>query len=1185
MADSSFVSISDEIEHEEQSHLDSLISSLASLIAREGSEGDEKAGADADIPSVRHEANMLCLLCLRVKINGQLIEAGNRDHAGQLSDDIDAIIKNARHIEREYKLTDDVLDHTWDLLMSVCPEHKGLLSPYFSGRRANKSRRQALFTDDLYVLFTSVARAYARLGKQEHAVSVLEDLCRLSEERNERELHREIVSRVLAMIGDRAPEATVRIARRNLPYFDHSQDAYAGDYDWLYACALQQLEKTSEAIAVFEKCYEVRRAVYGEDSWFTAIARREFSLLRYASSMDPACQAFLLEFVDNIESGLYGEANAPALKLIEGKTLYPLLMARLNAPYFENYDAYLRKYEEICDLYGGSNEPFIQIRLARNLRGAYYYRTGNYILAEQAFLDALNTEDTVPEVLTKARIKSNLLIVYYVQNDLEMAATVLSDLLDLAEQDDPASGLCEKDKYRIYTLSVSIESQAMLDPDQEETDAIRSFLAASCESVLSLSPELPACTKELAVFMFNASLFLLQNQRASRDELGVYLDALDRIDRERLVFPMDQLQRTTLNYVAALLAWTLSDRRAERFFSEAVRLSGESMVPPPTKASICQSYAAYSAKRGRSHTAVLYFSEALTHMEDAWKSYVRYLNDNRLMQILVPTQVQFIGCYAGLRSLLDTEALYEKALQFKALASLAAKERNRMIHSSGIDADLLRQIQLRQDKLAALEAESVFREVVHEYEAEKAALRQLESRFASQFPIGNDFTDISWNRLQSAIPDPCVVVEYVYCGLSYGILPFDEASSGNQMGFDIFITRKKDGRCDLVRLSVSDGEDILAAADEFLAILQAQSSNQAGLSELEKADDLRALLYKKLVRPLLPYIDGFETIYIAPDYDLVNLPFEILYDEEQERLDDLYSVIKIECARDFLFQRRSDTPSAGSLIIGNPQYDIEESDLGELEEPGEAPDSNRGFRIGSQAVAQLPFSQVETERIGKRCASAYYSGRAATKRLLMNANGYSNIHIATHGSYDLSGRSANGMYSSCLLFAGVCNWLKSGAVSKRFGNGMITADEVSRLDLRSVDLVVLSSCLSGMNDVSVNKGFHGMIGAFAAAGVRFVISHLWEANDFTSAILMDAFYFYYIEKKLSPQASLKSAKAYLRQVSIGQLRQDHWFDHTRRGNADLKTQRLIAQYEAMDDRVRPFKSEAYWGGYSCYQCC
>jgi len=1178
------ISISDEIEREKQSCMDSLISSLASLILQENSSGDEKTSNGTGIPSTQHEENMLCLLCLRVKILGKLIEAGNRDHVAQFSEDINTIIENTKRIERGHEFTDEILDHTWDLLMSICPEHEKILSPYFRDRYKNRLRRPTQFTPDLYFFFTSIAQAYEHLGKRDSSISVLENLCQLSKERNGQELHREIIGRILGQIGDRAPEVTVRIAHLNLKYFERSQDIYTGDYYWFYACALQQLGKISEATIFFEKCYDVRQVVFGNESWFTVIAKRELSLLTYTSTKDLECQAFLLGFVDNIENGLYAEIDNQLLKIVEGKTLYILLMGQMNAPYFENYDAYLRKYEDICDLYDDNNEPLIGIRLARNLRGAYYLRTGDYILAEQAFLDALNIVDSTSGVLTEAQIKSNLLMAYYVQNDLEMAATVLPDLLALTEFDESVSGFSEKDRYRLYTLLVSIESQAMLELEQEEIDEIKAFLAESCENVLSLSPELPACTKELAVFIMSAAELILQNECASRDEICVYLDALDRINREHLIFPIDQLQRTLLNYVAALLSWTLNDRRAEKFFSESVRLSGERVVPLSTKAAIFQSYATYSAKRKQYNTAVFHFSEALAHMEDTWKSYVKYLNDDRLMKILIPAQMVFTSCYATLRNLLDTESLYEKVLQFKALASLAGRERNRIIHSSSIDADLLRQIQLRQDKLAALEAEGVFREIADEYEEERAALRQLEARFASQFPTGNDFTNISWSKLQTVIPDNSVVVEYVYCGLSYGMLQFDEESANAQMGFDIFITQKRDGRCNLFRLTVSDGETILAVTEEFLGILQAESSNKYSLLQMENVGDLRTLLYKKLVRPLLPYIDGFETIFIAPDYDLVNLPFEILYDEEQEQLEDTYSVIKIECARDFLYQRLSDTPSAGSLIIGNPQYSIEDSDLGDFEEQSENPDLNRGLRIDTQAVAQLPFSQVEAEQIGRRCGSTYYSGHTATKHLLMSANGYSNIHIATHGFYDLSGQSANGMYSSCLLFAGVCNWLKSGSVSKRFGNGIITADEVSRLNLQSVNLVVLSSCLSGMSDISVSKGFHGMIGAFSAAGVRFVISHLWEANDFSSAVLMDAFYFYYTEKGLSPQSSLKEAKRYLRQVSIGELRENHWFDYVRQGNLDAKTEQLIAQYEKMDNAARPFKSEAYWGGYACYQC-
>ena len=1159
------ISISNEIEREKQSCKDSLFSSFASLVLQDNSGEDEKTSMDTGVPSIQHEENMLCLLCLRVKIIGQFIEAGNYEHATQFSEDINIIIENTKRIEREYRLSDEILNHAWCLLMSICPEHEKLLFPYFKNRYKKVLRRPTPFTPNLYFLFTSIAQAYERLGKRDSFIFVLEKLCQLSKERNKRSLHREIIGGVLGLICDKSPEETVRIAHLNHKYFEHSQDAYTGDYYWFYACALQQLGKKSEAAVFFERCYEVRKIVFGRNSWYTAIAKRELSLLVYASSKDTKCQASLLEFIDSIENGLYMEIDNQSLKIVEGKTLYILLAGQMNAPYFENYDEYLRKYEIICDLYDDGNEPLIGIRLAKNLRGAYYFRAGNYILAEEAFLNALNIEDATSKVLTEIQIKSNLLMAYYVQNDLEMAMTVLTDLLPLIEFDESASGLSQKDRYRIYTLLVSIKAQAMYEPEQEEIDEIKAILAESCEIVLSPALKLPACTKELATFIMSAAAYILQNECASRDELCVYLDALDQIAREHLIFPINQLQRAILNHVAALLSWTLNDHRVEKFFSESVRLSAvsdESIVPLLIKVAVFQSYAAYSAKMKRYNTAILYYSEALAYMENTWKSYVRYLNDERLMQILVPTQVRFTSCYAALRHLLDTESLYERALQFKALASLAGRERNRIIHSSTIDADFLRQIRLSQDKLAALETEGMFREITDEYERERAELRQLEAHFASQFPTDNDFMNISWSKLQQVIPDNSVIVEYIYCSLSYNALQFEEDSANIQTGFDVFITQKRDGRCNLLRLTITGGEDILAAVDEFLAILQAESSNTASLSQVERAEDLRVMLYKKLVRPLLPYMDGFETIYISPDYDLVNLPFEILYDEEQEQLDDLYSVIKIECARDFLYQGLSDVPTKGSLIIGNPQYNVEDSDLDDYEEQSEHQDLNRSLRIDPQVVAQLPFSQVEAEQIGKRCASTWYSGCAATKHLLMNASGYTNIHIATHGFYDLSGQSANGMYSSCLLFAGACNWLNTGFVSKKFGNGMITAD-----------------------DVSVNKGFHGMIGAFSAAGVRFVISHLWEANDFSSAVLMDTFYFYYIEKGLSPQLSLKMAKRYLRQVSIGELRQNRWFDYTQQRNTDARTEQLIAQYEKMDDRARPFKSEACWGGYVCYQCC
>lgn len=67
------------------------------------------------------------------------------------------------------------------------------------------------------------------------------------------------------------------------------------------------------------------------------------------------------------------------------------------------------------------------------------------------------------------------------------------------------------------------------------------------------------------------------------------------------------------------------------------------------------------------------------------------------------------------------------------------------------------------------------------------------------------------------------------------------------------------------------------------------------------------------------------------------------------------------------------------------------------------------------------------------------------------------------GFFDLE-EETNSLYSSCLLFAGAGNWLKNGNATEKYGNGIVTADEISRMDCRNVELVVLSACFGGMND-------------------------------------------------------------------------------------------------------------------------
>jgi len=111
----------------------------------------------------------------------------------------------------------------------------------------------------------------------------------------------------------------------------------------------------------------------------------------------------------------------------------------------------------------------------------------------------------------------------------------------------------------------------------------------------------------------------------------------------------------------------------------------------------------------------------------------------------------------------NTWKLYERVINYKALASLAGKERNRMLNSGCVDAGLIRKIKSIQDRMAAIETEGIFLPDSNEYDMEKENLRVLEAEFAARFPERVQTKDITVRELKNKLPDNSVLIEYIVC--------------------------------------------------------------------------------------------------------------------------------------------------------------------------------------------------------------------------------------------------------------------------------------------------------------------------------------------------------------------------------------------------------------------------------------
>ena len=91
-------------------------------------------------------------------------------------------------------------------------------------------------------------------------------------------------------------------------------------------------------------------------------------------------------------------------------------------------------------------------------------------------------------------------------------------------------------------------------------------------------------------------------------------------------------------------------------------------------------------------------------------------------------------------------------------------------------------------------------------------------------------------------------------------------------------------------------------------------------------------------------------------------------------------------------------------------------------------------------------------------------------------------------------------------------------------------------------------------------------------------------EGFGSDMLMDAFYSYYANGAEEPPTALRKAQDYLRDATIEELRMQGWFRSDTYQLLDEESQEFMESLEEKNGRWKPFRKEAFWGGFVCCQC-
>jgi len=295
-------------------------------------------------------------------------------------------------------------------------------------------------------------------------------------------------------------------------------------------------------------------------------------------------------------------------------------------------------------------------------------------------------------------------------------------------------------------------------------------------------------------------------------------------------------------------------------------------------------------------------------------------------------------------------------------------------------------------------------------------------------------------------------------------------------------------------------------------------------------DALRTLLWE----PLAEAIGDAHTVFVSGDSFLGTLPFETL-----QREDGSFLIEHHEFAYLADLQSLADvTPTVESrppqlFAAGGIEYWARAA----LIDPVSAlTHADRRARV-SRTWPALAWTGPEVtavaglhrQKLGEGAMQLVLMGQDATEeRVKRSLSGFTHVHLATHGYFHPEGlpsawkilRNQEDKMGRMLVrdaeqrVVGFLPGLLSGLVFAGANakpepgrdNGLLTAEEITYLDLKECELVVLSACETGLGRAEGGEGMIGLRRAFRMAGARTVISSLWEVSDAATQDLMTLFY-------------------------------------------------------------------------------
>ncbi len=312
-----------------------------------------------------------------------------------------------------------------------------------------------------------------------------------------------------------------------------------------------------------------------------------------------------------------------------------------------------------------------------------------------------------------------------------------------------------------------------------------------------------------------------------------------------------------------------------------------------------------------------------------------------------------------------------------------------------------------------------------------------------------------------------------------------------------------------------------------LAVRAWRAALEKGLDGAREAAALRRMVWA----PLEGHLGGARVVLVSPDGPVVGMPFAALPGGKGGRmLIEEVGVVQVTAPHTIPDLLAAAPPVKPTLLtLGGPDYDAER---GGKPLAGAA----KGWKALPCTEDEARAASSAFRSLESRGAARLLTGASATKPAAGRLLGRSTfVHLATHGYFapppeSLSvGGLADGQATAALiarLHPGLYSGLVFAGANRptEEDNGLLTALEVSEMDLSALDLTVLSACETALGAGAPAEGLLGLQRAFAVAGCRSVVSSLWSVDDAATSVLMARFYHHLWEKRLPKFEALRRAQ-------------------------------------------------------------